>query len=438
MKFGPTGRLVVALVLCLPPFVLALWVPGLERLGWAAAAVVALLAAVDALFAPRRESLEVELDVPPVLSLADEQALRIRVRNRTGSRARIEVRAVLPEEWKVDRLVEPIDLPPFGTGEAVWRVVPRRRGKYLPGPVHLRVPGPLGFTRRDLLFDLRAEVKVYPAVGSIRKHELLARRLRSREMGLRAHRQRGQGLEFARLRDYHHDDEPRLIDWKATARRGRFISREYQVERCQNVVLLIDAGRMLTEEVDGIVKIEYVLNAALLLTKIASRYDDRVGALVFSDKVDRLTPLRKGHAAVGAMAEALYDVEPRLVEPDYEAAFAALGTRLRKRALVILFTNLVDQETSGLVSGYLRGLAARHVPVCVAVGDRETRDVAWSVPAGPEDAYRKAAAAHLLTSRDHTLQQLRRAGVRVVDAPAGQVPVQVLDQYLDLKARQVV
>lgn len=438
MRFGPSGRLVAALLLCLPPFVLALWAPGLERLGWAALGAVALLTLVDALFAPKAASIEVELVVPSVLSLAEEQTLLLRARNRTGGRLRVVARIELPEEWKADRFVETVDLPPFGTSEAPWRVLPKRRGRFLAGPVHLRVPSPLGFLKRDLRYELRSEVKVYPAVGSIRKHELLARRLRAREMGLRAHRQRGQGLEFSRLRDYHPDDEPRLIDWKATARRGRFISREYQVERCQNVVLLIDAGRMLTEEVDGIVKIEYVLNAALLLTKIASRYDDRVGALVFSDKVERLTPLRKGHAAVGAMAEALYDVEPRLVEPDYEAAFSALSTRLRKRALVILFTNLVDQETSGLVSGYLRGLAARHVPVLVAVGDRETRDIAWATPATPEDAYRKAAAAHLLTSREHTLQQLRKAGVRVVDAPAGQVPVQVLDQYLDLKARQVV
>lgn len=438
MKLGPAPRLIAALLLCALPFPLALWAPGLERLGWAALAVVGLLVVVDAVFSPKPSAFEPELRLPPLLSLAEPQTLTLSVRNRAGSRMSIQARVVLPEEWKTDRLVKPLELAPWGTSEAVWPVLPARRGRYAAGPVFLRAPSPLGFLRKDLRYELRAEAKVYPAVGSIRKHELLARRLRTRELGLRAHRQRGQGLEFARLREYHPDDEPRLIDWKATARRGRFISREYQVERAQNVVLLIDAGRMLTEEVDGIVKIEYVLNAALLLTKIASRYDDRVGALVFSDRVERLTAPRKGHAAVGAMAEALYDVEPRLVESDYEGAFAALSTRLRKRALVILFTNIVDQESSGLVSGYLRGLAARHVPVCVAVGDRETRDEAWAVPENPEAAYRKAAAAHLLTSRERTIQALRRAGVRVVDAPAGQVSVRVLDQYLDLKARQVL
>jgi len=204
------------------------------------------------------------------------------------------------------------------------------------------------------------------------------------------------------------------------------------------VMLLVDAGRMLTEEVDGIVKIEYVLNAALLLTRIAAQYDDRVGALVFSDKVEKITPLRKGHAAVGAMAEALYDVQPKLCEANYEEAFAALAARVRKRALVVLFTNLVDQGTSGLVSGYLRALAWRHVPLCVAVGDRETRELAWSTPRTAEEAYRKGAAAQLLVARARTLQDLQSRGVQTIDAPAGLVPVELINKYLDLKARQVL
>jgi uncharacterized protein (DUF58 family) len=435
---GPSRRLVLGLVLCSVPFVLDLWVPGLSTLGGLATGAFALLLALDLACAPRRKAYEVEIGVRPVVSLAEEEAVPVRVRNRSGAGGEGWIRAVFPEPWQVARPVERIAVPARGAGEAVFRVTPRKRGLYLVGPVHLRLPSPIGFFWRDHRFEGTSPVKVYPAVSAIKKYALLSRRLRTRELGFRTQRVRGQGMEFARLREHHPDDELRSIDWKATARRGRLISREYQVERCQNVVMMIDAGRMLTEEVDGIVKIEYVLNAALLLTRIAAEYDDRVGALVFADRVDRLTPLRKGHAAVRAMAEALYDVEPRLVEANYDLAFDTLHARCRKRALVVLFTNLVDQGVSGLVSAQLRSLAWRHVPLCVAVGDRETRDIAWSEPRTLEEAYRKGAAAQLLVSRARTLQDLQRRGVHVVDAPAGQVPLLLINKYLDLKSRQVL
>ncbi len=435
---GPTWRLVTALLLGLPPWILALWVPGLETMGVIYLLGLAGVAALDLVFTPRRRSFEAELALPKVLSLAHEEPVTVRLLNRSGLSGRARVRLVVPEAWRLDRPVEEIRLRGHGRAEAVFRVLPRKRGKFEAGPVYLRFPTPVGLFLRDLRLDARAETKVYPAIAPIRQFALLSRRQRTRDMGLRAHRLRGQGMEFARLRDYHPDDDIRLVDWKATARRGRLISREYQVERCQNIVMLIDAGRMLTEEVDGIVKIEYVLNAALLLTRIAAEYDDRVGAVVVSDRVERSTPLRKGRAAVGAMAEAVYDVEPRLCEANYEEAFAHLNVRYRKRALVVLFTNVVDQETSSLVSGCLKGTAWRHVPLLVAVGDRETREAAWAAPRAPGDLYRKGAAAQMLVSRAKTLQDLQRQGVHVIDAPAGEISVALINKYLDLKTRQVI
>ncbi len=435
---GPSGRLAAALGLAGAPFVVALWMPGAAVAGAVVLAGLALALALDAAFLPRRRSYEAEIILPSVLSLAADQPLTVRLRNRTGADAAAWVRVVLPPEWAVERRVAPVRLPGHGEGEATFRVTPRKRGRYTAGPVFLRLSSPLGFFRRDCRFDARVDVKVYPAVAEIKKYALLSRNLRSREMGLRPQRARGQGTEFERLREYRPGDDLRLVDWKASARRGHLISREYQLERCQNLVLMIDAGRMLTEEVDGIVKIEYVLNAALLLTRVAAEYDDRVGVVVFSDRIERTTPLLKGRAAVGAVAEALYDVEPRLCEANYEAAFAHLHAACRKRALVVLFTNLLDQGTSELVAAYLKGIAWRHVPICVAVGDRETRETAWAPPRDGGDFFRKAAAAQLLVSRARSIQDLQRRGVRVIDAPAGRVPVELVNRYLELKSRHVL
>lgn len=434
----PSRRFVVGLSLCAIPFVLDLWMTGLSRLGFLALGGLLLAALLDAAFAPRRGAFEVSLRLTPVLSLGSEEPMRVEIRNRSGLGGKGLLRVGVPETWTTTAVLQPFEVLPRGITDAVYRAVPRKRGKFPVGPVWFRLPSPLGLLWRDYRVDETIEVKIYPAVASIKRFDLLSRRLRTRELGLRSQRQRGQGMEFARLREHHPDDDVRSIDWKATARRGRFICREYQIERCQNVVMMIDAGRMLTEEVDGIVKIEYVLNAALLLTRIAAQYDDRVGALVFSDRVERMTPLRKGHAAVSAMAEALYEVQPRLTEANYEAAFAALNAQCRKRALVVLFTNLVDQGTTELVSGYMKALRGRHVPLCVAVGDRETREAAWALPRTPDDAYRKAAASQLLVSRARTLQDLQSHGVHTVDAAAGLIQVELINKYLDLKARQVL
>ena len=435
---GPSTRLVLGLVLCAVPWGLALWLPGMEILASLLLMGLVAMVILDLAFLPRRKAFELELRVPQVLSVVEDQAVTVLLRSRIGLTRTVWIRLQFPETWEVAHPLLKVRLAAFREEAIVFRVRPRKRGRYEVGPVHLRAPSPVGFLWKDLRFDVTQEVKIYPAVTAIKKFALLSRRLRTREMGLRLHRQRGQGKEFERLREYHPDDDFRLIDWKASARRGHFISREYQIERCQNIVMMVDAGRMLTEEVDGVVKIEYVLNAALLLTRIAAGYDDRVGAIVFSDRVERSSPLRKGHAAVGAVAETLYDVEPRLCEANYEAAFAHLNIKYRKRALVVLLTNLVDQETSALMTSCLKAVAWRHVPLCVAVGDRETREVAWSVPRNADDFYRKGAAAHLLVSRERTLQDLQRHGVHVIDAPAGHVPVELINKYLELKARQML
>ncbi|HLY08524.1 MAG TPA: DUF58 domain-containing protein [Planctomycetota bacterium] len=435
---SPSRRLVVALALSAIPFLLEVWMPGLARVGGIATALLLLAVLIDGATTPTTASFTISLRPPSALGLGREESIGVEIRN--GSRRRQEgwIRVQVPETWTVPALLQPLDLEPLRIGETVYRATPGKRGKQELGPVFIRLLSPLGLLWRDLRVDARVQAKIYPALGSVRQVDFLSRRLRLRDLGLRVQRQRGQGMEFERLRDHHPDDGLRRIDWKATARRGRFITREYQIERCQNVVLMIDAGRMMTEEVDGIVKIEYVLRAALLLARIAAQFDDRVGALVFSERVERLTPLRKGHGAVRALADALYEIEPQLCEANYEAAFGALNSQYRKRALVVLFTNLVDQGTSGLVAGYLKAVRARHVPLCVAVGDRETRETAWRSPGTVDEAYRKAAAAQLLIGRARTVHELQRSGVQVIDAPAGEISVQLMNKYLDLKARQVL
>ena len=434
----PTRRLWFLIAVAAAPFVVALFDPAFVRVGLAIDALIVLAVAADVALTPRPRAIEARVVVDSIVSLGSPERVRVEIANAGGAHGRASARLVVPDHWQGAEAPAPFDLEPRRVVDVDFTATPVRRGRYALGPVHVRYPSLLRLFQRDALCDARAEVKVYPAVSSIKKYQMLVRRLRLREMGFRPQRIRGHGMEFARLREYQPDDDPRLVDWKATARRGHPISREYQVERCQTIMMMVDAGRMLTEEVDGLVKFEYALHAALLLTRVAAEYDDRVGAIVFSDRVERSVAPRKGRAAVAALSEALFDVEPRLCESDYDGAFEHLQLACRKRALVILFTNLVDQETGGLLSGYLAAVARRHVPVCVAIGDRETAGLAHAMPATEDDAYVKAAACRLLSARTRTLSDLQRRGVHVIDATSGQVPVALVNRYLDLKARQLL
>lgn len=434
----PTSRLGVLVAAAATPFALSLFIPGLQVLGWIFDALLLLVLAADLLLTPKPGTLSAEIRAGPVASLGGSERIRVELVNAAGARGRAIARLVLPDSWTGTDLTVPFDLPARARVDLEFHATPRRRGRAPIGPLHVRYPSLLGLFRRDARCGATVDVKVYPAVGSIKQYQLLVRRLRTREMGFRPHRLRGQGMEFSRLREHQSGDDPRFIDWKGTARRGHLIAREYQVERCQTVMMMIDGGRMLTEEVDGLAKIEYALHGALLLARVAADYDDRVGALVVLDRVERTCLPRKGRAAVPALAEALFDIEPRMCETDYDAAFRRLQAVSQKRALVVLFTNVVDQESSMLLSAYMTAAARRHVVLLVAIGDRETRRLAESMPTDEEEVYAKAAACRLLASREASLQALRRRGVHVVDAASGQVPVALVDQYLDLKARQVI
>ncbi len=438
MGIVPSRRLRILVAAAAALFAAALAVPGLSTVALAADVIVVLIFTFDLAATPRRSTITAGIRVGRVVSLGTPERIGLEISSAAGAGGPAYARLVVPDHWDAPDPPAPFDLQAHGVADLVVTATPKRRGRFELGPVHVRYPSLLGFFERDAVCAAKAEVKVYPAVSSLKKYQVLVRRMRLREMGFRPQRMRGQGMEFARLREHQPDDDPRLVDWKATARRGRLIAREYQVERCQTIMMMVDAGRMLTEEVDGLVKFEYALHAALLLTRVAAEYDDRVGAIVFSDRIERSAIPRKGRAAVPALAEALFDAEPKLCEADYDRAFEHLQTVCRKRALVVLFTSLVDQETSALVSGYLRAVGRRHVPLCVAIGDREIAERAAAVPKTEDEAYEKAAACRLLAARARTIQDLQRRGVQVIDAVSGQVPVALVNRYLDLKARQLL
>jgi uncharacterized protein (DUF58 family) len=301
------------------------------------------------------------------------------------------------------------------------------------------VRSPFGLVARTLRYEMTDQITVAPSLAGVRRFRWLAVHERLAAAGIRDARRRGEGRSFARLRDYVAGDDPRHIDWKATARRGHPITREFTIEQSQTVYLLIDAGRSMTQLSGAYPRFEYALSSALVLADVAVQAGDRVGLMAFDDQLRAFVPAQRGAGALRAIRGALVPIVPTLVEPDYAAAFRVLALRQRKRALLVMLTDVIDARAArGLLAHLTRG-ASRHLAVVVALRN-EALLGASAFPAGdhPDPFYSAAAAEELLTERATALQRMRDAGVVVLDVAPGAMAAAVVSQYLELKARGAI
>jgi uncharacterized protein (DUF58 family) len=432
----PSRRLVL---LALAPLVLALAALFDDTLLWpmlAADGAIVVIAALDALLG-RGRLVAVERHAPQVFSVGRPNPVVLEVRSRARRTLDVLVRDDVPA-GDVHDLPARVTLKPGATATVRYRVTPHRRGAYSLGDHFVRYPTPLGLWLRQLRTRAEQPIKVYPDVKAVRTYELLARQ--DREYALtRAARLRGGESEFERLRDYMKDDEFRNIDWKATARRHKLIAREYQIERNQNIVFLLDCGRLMTAETAGLSHLDHALNATLMMSHVAARTGDHVGLLAFDERVRTWLPPSGGARAAQKIVQASYDLQAALVEPDYRAAFDQLALRMRKRSLVVLFTHVIDDHAARDVASLARGLLPRHLPLVVLFRDVDVD--ALAEPGGDERAgslFVRGAAAELIVWRDRLVRDLGRAGVLTLDTTPAHLTPALVNRYLEIKARQLL
>ncbi len=434
----PTYRGVLLLLVAAPIIAAATWAPGLR---WVAAAYVLFCLALyllDWRLAGRVERFEVSRQHDNRLSLGADNPIVVAVHNRGRRPAALWVRDEPPEAFPVEPRLIQGTVPARGSWQGLYRVRPLRRGDYRFGDLNLRWRGPLGLLLRQARVPLAEPVKVYPNLLDVRRYDLLLRRNRLQEMGLRHVRQFGEGTEFERLREYLPDDDFRRIEWKATARRNRPVTIEYQVERSQSVIAALDIGRMMQSPVAHIAKLDYAVNAVLLLAYVATGKGDKVGLLAFADDVGLFMGPRQGRGQFYRMLEALYGVEAQPVEPDYRRALDYLALRQRKRALVVIFTDLSGGASMQALVGHVAVLARRSLPLVVTVSDPEIHAAAHQRPRDSLGVYQRAAAAQLLDERQLALDSLRQRGVLTLDVPANQLSLAVINRYLELKGRTML
>jgi len=321
-------------------------------------------------------------------------------------------------------------VPARGANQISYEVVPRARGDFRFGDLSVRALGPWGLAARQWKVPLSAPVRVYPDLRD------LGRLAGAREAAPGRPRPglSSEGREFEGLRPHLPGDDVRRVDWKATARRGAPVVRELGPERSQTVWLLVDCGRSLAARLpDGRASLDGAVDACLALARAAARGGDRVGLLAFGAEVRALVPPRRGTGQLGPIAAALHALESRPEESDVAGALDVLEAHQRRRALVVLLTDVADPDGAAVLVARAGLLRRRHLLSLVAAADPELTAAATRRPRSAEDAYARVAAERILTERSLALRRLRSAGIRTDDVPADRLAAAAVARYLAAK-----
>lgn len=426
----PTRRLVIVIALCAIPLVAF----GNGVVWLVINAAVLVVSVVDWVLVPRGSAFTVERDLPDVVSLGGQAELAWQLTNHTGRAMAISLADDLaPSLGATTRRVR-FRLPAHGQARATATITPSRRGDFEIAGLVARVEGPLGLAARQTRRELHSRLRVLPLFKSRDEAELRINKARIVEVGLRSAQGLGGGTEFDQLREYTVDDEVRRMDWSATARSGKPIVRTYRAERNQVVINLLDNGRVMAGRVDGVPRVEHAMDAVMMLTTVATRLGDRAGLVAFDSQVRAVVAPHHGRGQIARVTDAIYRLEPELAESDYNGAFVHTLARFRRRAMLVIYTDLVEQAVAEMLLPALATIVRSHLVVVAAVQDPAVVEWAMSSPLDSREAYRKAAAVSALAERARTTARLRSLGVRVIDAPPGKMASQLADAYLDVKA----
>ncbi len=433
----PTGRLIGWALGAAPLIALGTVAPGFSVLAGLYLLALLVVVIVDVARSPAPYRYQLARDHESKLSLGADNPISVHVYNPQpgGPAVRVAVRDTPPSDFRSPSAPLNGRIVPRREITLPYTVYPPHRGDYAFGDLYLRVWSGWGLTTRQGRIPAAGPVRVYPNLLDVRRYEMLARRGALLEIGLKNTRRLGSGTEFERLREYNSSDSYRQIAWAATARRGKPIVVEYETEKSQPVILLLDVGRLMQAPVGDLAKLDYAINTCLLLAFVATVKGDRVGLLIFADSVLDWHPPRRGRAQFLHLLEALYAVQAQPVESSPAVATEYLARHHPRRALTILFTDVLDQAGGAALGPSVGRLAPRHLPLVVAIGDPAVTAAAQAVPAAVPDLYTRTVAGLVLADRRAALEPLAARGVLTLDVPAGELSVAVINRYLELKAR---
>jgi uncharacterized protein (DUF58 family) len=429
----PTRTTVLLFAISLLGLPVGIFLPPARWVLFGYLACVFLLFCFDALLTARNTSLRVRRERPARLSVGVENDIVLALENSGARAVTLRARDEPPPRFRAEPAVLTGTVPAYGWARLTYRLTPTERGNFTFNDMYLRVRGPLGLAWVDRTIPAADPVQVYPNLLEVRRYEALVRTTLVRAGGYRARRLPGAGREFSHFRDYTVDDDYRQVNWKATARRGKPITAVFESEHSQDIIFCLDIGRMMAARVGKLSKLDHAINAVLMLTHVSQTFQDNLGLLVFSHSVRLYLPPAKGRSQHARFLQALYTIKPELSYVNYREAFDYLIAQHPKRALVMVFTDLLDSVVSAEYRDAARLLRQFHLPLTLAVADVPLQDLAARTPQTNEELYDILVARDLLHGRSEMLRSLERQGMMVLDTVPERLTIDAVNRYLALK-----
>lgn len=420
------------------PFALGTVWPEAGQLGILVCLGVFLLSLVDLVVTPSLLAIEVNRDVNEVLSVGTPNSVKLWFTNRGSVPLKIHVHDEPPMPCHYTDLPFDIELFPNKHQYSIYHVEPHHRGKNRFRRVFLQMKSRLGLWTLYDERDIHQVVRIYPDIKAVHGVELMARRNRLAETGIKMSRLRGRGTEFDRLREYRRGDEFRSIDWKATSRHQELISREYVVEKNQNIIFLLDCGRSMCNADEGVTHFDRALNAAILLSYVALRQGDTVSLMACSNKVERWVPPVRGAGSIQKLIRQVYDLDPVYEASDYRLMSEQLQLRYRKRSLVVVLTHALDEVHLSHLSDALRMMRWPHLVLSAFLRNVPLQERMNAIPETDREAFQIAAAADIVATQTTQIAALQKSGLLILDTLPENLSVNLISRYLDIKARQLL
>lgn len=436
-KMVPTKRLIGLFIAGIPIAIMA-GLANVAFLFWVYNAFLLVAAIVTYFLAPSVKDLKVRRQFDPVLSVRVPNTIEIFLENDGPEHIVGTVREEIPPFFKVSNQEFELNLPPGKEASYQYKVAPRFRGSDFFRSTFIRVKCPLGLVERDYKLPTEQPVRVYPNILALREFDLLKQKGKLRDIGVRVSRIRGLGTEFESLREYADGDDYRKIDWKATARRNKLIVRQFEQERNQPVIVTIDIGRRMLSEVDGVPKLDLALDNLLMLLHAATVSHDLVGLLVYSDRVVRFIPPKKGRSQMGIIIEAIHNLVAEPIESDHHAAFAYLASRWKRRALIVSFTDTETEKETQKLASALSPLTRSHLLVLARVSDPHLRELTEAELEDSQALFAKAAALTVKSERKRSTSILSVNHIHGLEAEPQDLAAALVSFYFHVKERSLL
>lgn len=429
----PGKRLIQLLAWTAPLWLLAGTVP----FGWiiGAGAILALLAVAwrNGVLEKKLPALQVRRILPSRFALGEIHSIELVLYNPSHRDVTLQLRDEFPEALQQMENLSEVTIPPFGKASSVYSVRAIRRGRHRFANLVVRRRTGIGLVQREYCIPLPVEIRIYPRFHGVDSFDLLAKIDRRDEWVRKPRRTHGQGTDFESLRPYMPGEDLRNVDWKATAKRGALISRNRQIEKGQQVAVLIDCGRLMGEVMRDLTRLDHALNAAVMLGYVVQHRGDTLSVACFSNRLESFLPAVRGAGVVSQLMDTVYAVEPREVESDYWQVTAEVMGLLRRRSLVIMLTDVVDAVASRGLMNNLERAAGKHLVLCVVLKDPRLEETANRIPDGSMEAYQKASACDLLRRRRLALEHMRSNGILVLETEPERLSIQLVRRYLDIR-----